>query len=103
MHFVERWYITAEKQGYTGSLGVRNSDSFIIKGVDKNGGAGSIFNTMVNYGKFIFIKARMPFNTFFPIKHITMKKNNESTVFVVGVAQVTFFLFIMLLIGVIVG
>lgn len=32
-----------------------------------------------------------------------MKKNNESTVFVVGIAQVVFFLFIMLLIGVIAG
>lgn len=44
----------------------------------------------------------MPFNTFF-IKPTTMKKNNESTIFVVGVAQVAFFLFIMLLIGVIAG
>ena len=32
-----------------------------------------------------------------------MKKNNESTVFVVWIAQVVFFLFIMLLIGVIAG
>lgn len=32
-----------------------------------------------------------------------MKKNNESTVFVVGIVQVAFFLFIMLLIGVIAG
>lgn len=39
----------------------------------------------------------------FFIKHIVMKKNNESTIFVVGIAQVVFFLFIMLLIGVIVG
>jgi hypothetical protein len=31
------------------------------------------------------------------------KNNNESTVFVVGVAQIAFFLFIMLLIGVIAG
>ena len=32
-----------------------------------------------------------------------MKKNNESTIFVVGIAQVAFFLFIMLLIGAIAG
>ena len=32
-----------------------------------------------------------------------MKKNNESTVFVVGLAQVAIFLFIMLLIGAISG
>lgn len=34
---------------------------------------------------------------------MTMKKNNESTVFVVGLAQVAFFLFIMLLTGAIAG
>ncbi len=39
----------------------------------------------------------------FFIKPITMKKNNESTIFVVGIAQVAFFLFIMLLIGAIAG
>lgn len=32
-----------------------------------------------------------------------MKKNNEYTVFVVGIAQVVFFLLIMLLIGAIAG
>lgn len=49
-----------------------------------------------------YTKGIIPSTPFF-IKHIIMKKNNESTVFVVGLAQVAFFLFIMLLIGAIAG
>lgn len=61
----------------------------------------------ISYFSSIFIHAftkwNHPINTFFFINNTTMKKNNESTIFVVGIAQVAFFLFIMLLIGVILG
>ena len=57
----------------------------------------------VIYNYYAFTQGIIPSTPFFSIKHITMKKNNESTVFVVGVAQVAFFLFIMLLIGAISG